>query len=353
MDAAETDEAQADAINHQGVRNSATALQPLHGRLVQVSTDYVFSGDAAEPYDVDAPVGPTGAYGRTKLAGEVAALSVLPDRAHVIRTAWVYGGPGPNFVDTMLRLADEGNPVDVVHNQVGSPTYVRDLAGALIDVGRRADVAPGVLHYANDGQASWFELAREVFRLHGADPDRVRPTDSAAFARPARRPAWSVLSVRAWTAAGLRAPRRGRMRTPPHWRAHRAGQCRGPFVDIARFGSEENEAFGDRHGLSRRDARGAMAELGHEVVGVDIDAIKIDRLAGGSAFLRAGLPELLASTSSRARCGSRRRSEAAAFAECISYASARRRSRASTPPISPTSTPRFTALACMDGRVLS
>jgi dTDP-4-dehydrorhamnose reductase len=125
----------------------------------------------------------------------------------VVRTAWVYGGPGPNFVDTMLRLERERESVDVVDDQVGSPTYALDLAAALVELGRREDVPAGVLHYVNAGRASWFELAREVFRLAGADPDRVRPTDTASFPRPARRPAWSVLSTRAWEAAGLPAPR--------------------------------------------------------------------------------------------------------------------------------------------------
>ena len=208
VDAAETDEDAADAINHRGAANLARALAEAGtGRLLQVSTDYVFAGDATEPYDVDAPVAPSGAYGRTKLAGERAVLSELPERAHVVRTAWVYGGPGPNFVDTMLRLEGERDTVDVVTDQVGSPTWVRDLAAALIELGRRNDVGAGVLHYANAGRASWFELAREVFRLAGADPERVRPTDSTAFVRPAPRPAWSVLSTRAWQAAGLAPPR--------------------------------------------------------------------------------------------------------------------------------------------------
>jgi dTDP-4-dehydrorhamnose reductase len=207
VDAAESDEPAAAAINHLGAENLARALAAAgSGRLVHVSTDYVFAGDASEPYDVDAPTGPTGAYGRTKLAGERAVLSALPARAHVVRTAWVYGGPGPNFVDTMLRLEQERDTVDVVADQVGSPTYVRDLAAALIALGGSASAA-AVLHYANAGQASWYDLARETFRLAGADPERVRPTDTASFPRPARRPAWSVLSTRVWEAAGLPAPR--------------------------------------------------------------------------------------------------------------------------------------------------
>lgn len=206
VDAAEEDEQTADAVNHLGPRNLATALAESGGRLVHVSTDYVFAGDATEPYDVDDAVGPTGAYGRTKLAGERAVLSELPGRSWIVRTAWVYGGPGPNFVDTMLRLERERDTVDVVADQIGSPTYARDLAGALVELARSATPA-GVLHYVNAGQASWFDLAREVFRLAGADPERVRPTDTASFPRPAKRPAWSVLSTRAWIAAGLTPPR--------------------------------------------------------------------------------------------------------------------------------------------------
>jgi dTDP-4-dehydrorhamnose reductase len=206
VDQAEQDEAAADRVNHRGPRLLAEALVRSGGRLIHVSTDYVFDGGASEPYEPGDPVNPKGAYGRTKLAGEQAVRAVLPDRSHVVRTAWVYGGPSGNFVDTMLRLERERETVDVVEDQIGSPTWAGDLATALVELGR-AGAPAGVLHYANAGQASWFELARAVFRLAGADPERVRPTDSTAFARPAPRPAWSVLSTRAWVAAGLAAPR--------------------------------------------------------------------------------------------------------------------------------------------------
>ncbi|GAB2455623.1 SDR family oxidoreductase [Jatrophihabitans fulvus] len=206
VDAAETDERTAAAVNDEGPRALAAAVERTGGRLLHVSTDYVFAGDASLPYEPTDLPGPRTAYGRTKLAGEIRVRALLPDRSHVVRTAWVYGGPGPNFVDTMRRLERERDTVDVVADQIGSPTWARDLAAGLVELGR-SDVPGGTLHYVNGGQASWCDLAREVFRLAGADPDRVRPTDTASFPRPAPRPAWSVLSTASWTAAGLTAPR--------------------------------------------------------------------------------------------------------------------------------------------------
>ncbi len=205
VDAAEADEADAFAVNADGPRLIAGALARHGGRLIHVSTDYVFDGTATRPYEPSDPTAPRTAYGRSKLAGEQAARAALP-ACHVVRTAWVYGGPAPNFVDTMRGLERTRETVDVVADQLGSPTWVHDLADALVALGS-STVAPGVLHYVNAGQASWFELAQEVFRLVGADPARVRPVDTAAFPRPAPRPAWSVLSTRSWTDHALPAPR--------------------------------------------------------------------------------------------------------------------------------------------------
>lgn len=206
VDAAENDEPAALAINRDGPANLATALATRSGRLIHVSTDYVFRGDAHHPYEPDDPTGPRTAYGRTKLAGERAVRQVLPDRSVIVRTAWVYGGPGPNFVDTMRRLAAGSEPVRVVDDQIGSPTFVADLAAALVTLGRR-ETGARTLHYANSGQASWADLARETFRLVGEDPGRVVCVGSADFPRPARRPTWSVLSTAAWSALHLPAPR--------------------------------------------------------------------------------------------------------------------------------------------------
>ena len=205
VDAAESAEADAFAVNAVGPRLLAEALAGCDGRLVHVSTDYVFDGRGERPYEPDDPTDPATAYGRTKRAGEQAVLAALP-RAHVVRSAWVYGGPGPNFVDTMLTLERTREVVDVVTDQFGSPTWARDLAAALIALAA-SDAPPGIVHFVNDGAASWHELARETFRAVGADPARVRPVSSAQFVRPAPRPAWSVLSTRSWSDRGLPTPR--------------------------------------------------------------------------------------------------------------------------------------------------
>lgn len=206
VDAAETDEVTALAVNGAGPAHLAAAVREHGGRLVHVSTDYVFAGDLDRPYEPDDQVAPRTAYGRTKLAGERAVRDTLPDRSWVVRTAWVHGGPGPNFVSTMVKLESERETLDVVADQIGSPTWVGDLAGALIELGS-SDAAPGVTHFTNAGEASWCDLARAVFELRGADPARVAPTTTDKFPRPAPRPAWSVLSTRTWTERGLTAPR--------------------------------------------------------------------------------------------------------------------------------------------------
>ncbi len=202
VDAAEADESTAFLVNATAVEYLGRAAKAEGARLIQVSTDYVFAGDADRPYEPDDPTDPRTAYGRSKLAGESAARA---HGGHVVRTAWVYGGPGTNFVDTMLRLAPERPTLDVVSDQTGSPTYVADLAAALIELGRRP-LAPSVWHYANSGQASWYELARAVFAEAGHDPDRIHPVDSSRFLRAAPRPSWSVLSTDAWTHSGLTPP---------------------------------------------------------------------------------------------------------------------------------------------------
>ncbi|MFV9429487.1 dTDP-4-dehydrorhamnose reductase [Rhodococcus aetherivorans] len=203
VDAAETDEDRAAVVNRTGPGVLAAVCADKGARLVHVSTDYVFAGDATEPYRVDAPTGPRTAYGRTKLAGERAVLEALPT-AHVVRTAWVYTGDGNDFVATMRRLEGERDTLRVVDDQRGCPTYARDLADGLLELASRADGIPGgILHATNAGEATWFDLARAVFEEIGADPERVHPCRSDEFVRPAPRPAYSVLDDSAWIGAGL------------------------------------------------------------------------------------------------------------------------------------------------------
>jgi len=205
VDDAEASEEQALAVNAGGAAVLAAACAGSGGsgtRLVQVSTDYVFAGDAGRPYAEDDVPAPRTAYGRTKLAGERAVLSRLPGSGYVVRTAWLYGAHGPNFVKTMIRLSDQRPTVDVVDDQRGQPTWTADVARqiiALIDSAAR----PGIYHATSGGQTTWYGLAREIFDLLGADPSRVRPVPSSAFPRPAQRPAYSVLGHGAWSGPGI------------------------------------------------------------------------------------------------------------------------------------------------------
>ena len=202
VDDAERDEARATAVNATGPENVAHACARAGAELIHISTDYVFSGSQREPYEIDDETGPLSVYGRTKLAGELAVLAAMPD-AHVVRSAWIYeGGDGSDFVAVMRRLAAGDKTVDVVADQVGSPTYVGDLVGALLQVAEGAIRQP-VLHAANQGEASRYEQARAVFEAVGADPERVRPVGTDRFPRPAPRPAYSALSGRLSAEAGL------------------------------------------------------------------------------------------------------------------------------------------------------
>lgn len=202
VDAAEDREPEAFAANALGPALLARACARTGARLLHVSTDYVFSGAATEPYAEDAVPGPAGAYGRTKLAGEWAVRAELPDRHWIVRTAWLYGWHDGGFVSTMARLERERETVDVVNDQVGQPTWTRDLA-ILLDELVHGGGPAGTYHGTASGSTSWYGLAREVFTLLGADPDRVRPVPTSAFPRPAPRPSWSVLGHAGWARAGL------------------------------------------------------------------------------------------------------------------------------------------------------
>ncbi|WP_326603694.1 dTDP-4-dehydrorhamnose reductase [Streptomyces sp. NBC_01799] len=206
VDDAESREEAALRVNGTGPEVLAAACRERGVVLLQVSTDYVFAGDTEKPYPEDAAVGPRSAYGRTKLAGERAVLDTLPDTGYVVRTAWLYGAYGPNFVRTMIKLEGVKDALDVVDDQRGQPTWTADLADRLVRLGQAAlagAVPAGIYHGTSGGQTTWFGFTREIFRLLGADPARVRPTTSDAFVRPAPRPAFSVLGHDRWAAAGM------------------------------------------------------------------------------------------------------------------------------------------------------
>ncbi|MCW3015442.1 MAG: rfbD [Solirubrobacterales bacterium] len=192
VDAAEEHEEVALAVNGDAAGNIARAAAQIDARIVHISTDYVFDGAKDSPWlESDRPA-PLGAYGRTKLAGELQLAHANAEHA-IVRTAWLFGAGGPNFLDTMLRLAAERDEVSVVTDQVGSPTWAGHLSPALIELAeRRGDV--GVFHGVGAGQCSWNELTLELFERAGV-ACRVLPTTSEQFKRPAPRPAWSVLGT--------------------------------------------------------------------------------------------------------------------------------------------------------------
>ena len=218
VDGAEGDEAGATAVNGTAVRALASACADSGSVLLHPSTDYVFPGDATEPIPESAPTGPLNAYGRGKLVGEQAVLEVLPERGYVVRTAWLYGKYGKNFVATILNAAQNRDFLDVVDDQRGQPTWTRALSGQLISLGEAAlagNAPAGVYHGTCSGETTWYGLARAAFELSGLDPDRVRPTTSDRFPRPAPRPSYSVLGHERWAAAGLEPM--------PDWREALAG----------------------------------------------------------------------------------------------------------------------------------
>lgn len=207
VDDAEREATRAEAVNVGGARTVAAACAAAGARLLHVSTDYVFSGDfsdaAPRPYDVDDDTGPLSVYGRTKLAGEAAVLAESPD-ARVVRTSWIFsGGDGGDFVAVMRRKAAAGDTVDVVADQVGTPTYVGDLVEALLQLAAHPTIEGPILHASNGGEASRYDQARAVYELVGADPGLVRPVGTDRHPRPAPRPPYSALSARASTVAGL------------------------------------------------------------------------------------------------------------------------------------------------------
>lgn len=182
-----------DLLNHTAPAYLAEAAAAVGATMIQVSTDYVFDGTAHRPYREDDPTCPNSVYGRTKLAGEESVIRLCPG-SMVVRTAWLYSTFGNNFVKTMIRLGREREALGVVFDQIGTPTYARDLAAALLTAVQQG-IVPGVYHYSNEGVCSWFDFCRAIHRAAGISPARckVSPLHTEEYPVPAPRPHYSVL----------------------------------------------------------------------------------------------------------------------------------------------------------------
>lgn len=194
VDRAEADEDKATLVNGHGAANVARAAHAAGAAMIHISTDYVFDGEANEPYRPSDRTNPINAYGRSKLAGEIKVRSACP-RHLIVRTSWVYSHDGQNFVRTMLRLGAAGNELKVVDDQHGSPTCAADIAGALITAAEamcKNTSVTGTYHFANSGVTTWYDFARTIFEMRGLNVP-VQPISTAEYPTTARRPLWSVL----------------------------------------------------------------------------------------------------------------------------------------------------------------
>ncbi len=206
VDAAEEKEREAFAVNAEGPAILAQYCARVGARMVQISTDYVFAGDAGEPYAESAHAEPVTAYGRTKLAGENFVRELLPENYIIIRTAWLYSQTGHNFVKTIIRSQKERDTLSVVTDQIGQPTSAADLADQIISLLVKFP-GSGTFHGTNSGVTSWFEFARTIMSEIGQDPERVLPTDSSSYVQLAPRPAYSVLGHEGWASVGMKPMR--------------------------------------------------------------------------------------------------------------------------------------------------
>ncbi|STO36084.1 dTDP-4-dehydrorhamnose reductase [[Flavobacterium] thermophilum] len=206
VDLAESEPDQAFAINAYGTRNVAVASEKVGAKLVYVSTDYVFDGTANVPYHEFAPTNPLSVYGKSKLAGEQFVRD-LHSKFFIVRTSWVYGKHGNNFVKTMLKLAQERDELMVVHDQIGCPTYTVDLANCVLELIQTEKY--GVYHVSNSGHCSWYEFAKAIFEEAGIKV-KVNPCTTKDFPRPAPRPAYSVFEHMALRLNGFKEM--------PNWR---------------------------------------------------------------------------------------------------------------------------------------
>ncbi|MDB5248163.1 MAG: dTDP-4-dehydrorhamnose reductase [Segetibacter sp.] len=192
VDKAETDKDLALKINAEAVGNLAENCRKINTRFIHISTDYVFDGTATTPYTEDYPVKPVNFYGESKLKGEERALMMDPSVV-IIRTSWVYSYFGNNFVKTMLRLMKERDSINVINDQLGSPTYAADLAEVIMQIATAPGNKPGIYHFSNEGVITWFDFATAIKELAGLQC-KVNPIDTSGYPTPARRPAYSVMN---------------------------------------------------------------------------------------------------------------------------------------------------------------
>lgn len=194
VDKAESDEDSADTINHKAVKYLAQCAKEHNIKLIHISTDYVFDGENHLPYKEDDETNPSGVYGKTKLAGEQEIIEINPKDSIIIRTSWVYSTYGANFVKTMLRLGKEKEQLGVIYDQIGTPTYARDLAKAILDIFPNIKSEKvEIYNYSNEGVLSWYDFAKEIMRM-SKSTCQINPIETYEYPTPAKRPHYSLLN---------------------------------------------------------------------------------------------------------------------------------------------------------------
>jgi dTDP-4-dehydrorhamnose reductase len=194
VDKAESDEKNADTVNRKAVKKLALVAKELDIKLIHISTDYVFDGRNFKPYCEEFQTNPQGVYGKTKLEGEKELININPENSIIIRTSWVYSFYGNNFVKTMLRLGKEKESLGVIFDQVGTPTYAKDLAKTILDIIPKIDnKKTEIYHYSNEGVLSWYDFAKEIMKMSKLSC-KINPIETYQYPTPAKRPHYSLLN---------------------------------------------------------------------------------------------------------------------------------------------------------------
>ena len=194
VDKAEDDKVNADKVNHLATKYLAQIAKDKNIKLIHISTDYVFDGKNYKPYNEDDTTSPNGVYGATKLAGEKAMQAINPENSIIIRTSWVYSSFGANFIKTMLRLGREKDQLGVIFDQVGTPTYAKDLAQAILDIiPNIKNEKVEIYNYSNEGVLSWYDFAKEIMKMAKLDC-KINPIETKEYPTPAERPHYSLLN---------------------------------------------------------------------------------------------------------------------------------------------------------------